>query len=338
MKAVVITTEGGPEVLRIQEVGDPEIKEGEVLIRVLASAMNLADTFQRKGLYPPPPGSSTYLGLECSGVVEAVGKNVSRWRIGDQVCALLSGGGYAEKVAVPEGQVLPVPPGISVMDAASLPEVACTVWSTVFMRSRLTTGETFLLFCCFHFSQSSSVLVSSNRGIGTFAIQIAKYHGARVFVTAGSEAKLAACKDLGADVCINYKTEDFVARVKEETEQRGVDVILDCVGASYFQRNLDCLNFDGRLFIIGFLSGVATQVNLRGLLARRLTVQAAGLRYRSSENKAAIVKEVEQNVWPAVAEGKVKPVVFKHFSLSEAVEAHRLIESSKHIGKILLLP
>ncbi|KAF8044129.1 hypothetical protein BT93_A2190 [Corymbia citriodora subsp. variegata] len=326
MKAVVITSEGGPEVLRIQEVGDPEIKEDEVLIRVSASALNLGDTYQRKGLFPPPPGSSTYLGLECAGVVEAVGKNVSRWRIGDQVCALLSGGGYAEKVAVPEGQVLPVPPGISVTDAASLPEVACTVWSTVFMRSRLSAGETFLVH-------------GGSSGIGIFAIQIAKYHGARVFVTAGSEEKLAACKDLGADVCINYKTEDFVARVKEETEQKaGVDVILDCVGASYFQRNLDCLNFDGRLFIIGFLSGVVTQVDLRGLLAKRLTVQAAGLRYSSSENKAAIVKEVEQNVWPAVTEGKVKPVVHKCFPLSEAVEAHRLIESSKHIGKILLLP
>ncbi|KAK3447048.1 quinone oxidoreductase PIG3 [Eucalyptus grandis] len=325
MKAVVITSEGGPEVLRIQEVGDPEIKEDEVLIRVSASALNSGDTYQRQGLYPPPPGSSTYLGLECSGVIEAVGKNVSRWRIGDQVCALLSGGGYAEKVAVPEGQVLPVPPGISVTDAASLPEVACTIWSTVFMMSRLSAGETFLVH-------------GGSSGIGTFAIQIAKYHGARVFVTAGSEEKLAACKDLGADVCINYKTEDFVARVKEETEQKGVDVILDCIGASYLQRNLDCLNFDGRLFIIGFLSGVATQVDLRGLLAKRLTVQAAGLRYRSPENKAAIMKEVEQNVWPAVAEGKVKPVVFKCFSLSEAVEAHRLIESSKHIGKILLLP
>ncbi|KAI3419551.1 PKS_ER domain-containing protein [Psidium guajava] len=325
MKAVVTTSEGGPEVLRIQEVGDPEIKEDEVLIRVSASALNLGDAYQRKGLYPPPPGSSTYLGLECSGVVEAVGTNVCRWRIGDQVCALLNGGGYAEKVAVPEGQVLPVPPGISVTDAASLPEVACTVWSTVFMRSRLSTGETFLVH-------------GGSSGIGTFAVQIAKYHGARVFVTAGSEEKLAACKDLGADVCINYKTEDFVARVKEETEQRGVDVILDCVGASYLQRNLDCLNFDGRLFIIGFLGGIATQVDLSGLLAKRLTVQAAGLRYRNPEDKAAIVTEVEQNVWPAVAEGKVKPVVFKCFSLSEAAEAHRLIESSKHIGKILLLP
>ncbi|KAJ9690329.1 hypothetical protein PVL29_012798 [Vitis rotundifolia] len=325
MKAVVITTPGDTQVLQVQEVENPEIGDNEVLIRVEASALNRADTLQRKGLYPPPKGSSPYPGLECSGIIEAVGKAVVRWKVGDQVCALLAGGGYAEKVSVPAGQVLPVPSGVSLKDAAGMPEVACTVWSTVFMMSQLTAGETFLIH-------------GGSSGIGTFAIQIAKYIGARVFVTAGNEEKLAVCKDLGADVCINYKIEDFVARVKEETGGKGVDVILDNIGGAYFQRNIDSLNVDGRLFIIGFQGGTVAEVNLSSLLARRLTVQAAGLRNRSLENKAAIVSEVEQNVWPAIAAGKVKPVVYKYFPLTEAAEAHQLMESSNHIGKILLIP
>ncbi|XP_034698224.1 quinone oxidoreductase PIG3-like isoform X1 [Vitis riparia] len=325
MKAVVITTPGDPQVLQVQEVENPEIGDNEVLIRVEASALNRADTLQRKGLHPPPKGSSPYPGLECSGIIEAVGKAVVRWKVGDQVCALLAGGGYAEKVSVPAGQVLPVPSGVSLKDAAAIPEVACTVWSTVFMMSRLTAGETFLIH-------------GGSSGIGTFAIQIAKYIGARVFVTAGNEEKLAVCKDLGADVCINYKTEDFVARVKEETGGKGVDVILDNIGGAYFQRNINSLNVDGRLFIIGFQGGTVAEVNLSGLLARRLTVQAAGLRNRSLENKAAIVSEVEKNVWPAIAAGKVKPVVYKYFPLTEAAEAHQLMESSNHVGKILLIP
>ncbi|KAA8515323.1 hypothetical protein F0562_018447 [Nyssa sinensis] len=324
MKAIVITSPGGPEVLQLQEVDDPQIHDDEVLIKVEATALNRADTLQRKGSYPPPKGASQYLGLECSGTIEAIGRNVTRWKIGDQVCALLSGGGYAEKVAVPAGQILPVPPGISLKDAASFPEVACTVWSTVFMMSRLSAGETFLIH-------------GGSSGIGTFAIQIAKYYGAKVFVTAGNEEKLAVCKDLGADVCINYKTEDFVARVKEETGGKGVDVILDNIGGAYFQRNLDSLNVDGRLFIIGFMGGTVTEVNLVGLLARRLTVQGAGLRNRSTENKALIVSEVEKKVWPAIVAGKVKPVVYKYLPLSEAAEGHQLMESSKHIGKILLV-
>ncbi|MCL7033307.1 hypothetical protein MKW94_000706 [Papaver nudicaule] len=325
MKAVVITTPGGPEVLEIQEVENPKIKDDEVLIKIEATALNRADTVQRKGSYPPPPGASTYPGLECSGIIEAVGSEVTRWKIGDQVCALLSGGGYAEKVAVPAGQVLPIPSGVSLKDAAGFPEVACTVWSTVFMTSRLTSGETFLVH-------------GGSSGIGTFAVQMAKYCGAKVFVTAGNEEKLAVCKNLGADVCINYKTEDFVARVKEETGGKGVDVILDNIGGSYFQRNLASLNIDGRLFIIGFQGGTATQVNLAPILQRRLTVQGAGLRSRSSENKTLIVSEVEKNVWPAIASGKVKPVIYKSLPLSEVVGAHKLMESSAHIGKILLIP
>ncbi|KAK8580696.1 hypothetical protein V6N13_143760 [Hibiscus sabdariffa] len=265
MKAIVITTAGGPEVLQLQQVEDPELKDDEVLIKVEATALNRADTLQRKGAHPPPKGASPYPDLECSGTVQAVGKNVSRWRVGDQVCALLSGGGYAEKVAVPAAQVLPVPLGVSLKDAAGLPEVACTVWSTVFMMSRLSAGETFLVH-------------GGSSGIGTFAIQIAKAKGATVFVTAGNEEKLAFCKKLGADVCINYKTEDFVSRVKEETGGKGVDVILDCIGAAYLQRNLDSLNFDGRLCIIGLQSGAVTEIKLNTLLPRRLTVQGAGVR------------------------------------------------------------
>ncbi|OMO76564.1 Alcohol dehydrogenase superfamily, zinc-type [Corchorus capsularis] len=325
MKAIVITKPGGPEVLQLQEVDDPEVKDNEVLIKVEATALNRADTLQRKGSYPPPKGASPYLGLECSGTIQAIGKDVSRWKVGDQVCALLSGGGYAEKVAVPAGQVLPIPPGVSLKDAGGLPEVACTVWSTVFMMSHLSAGETFLVH-------------GGSSGIGTFAIQIAKAKGAKVFVTAGSEEKLASCKNLGADVCINYKTEDFVARVKEETGGQGVDVILDCVGAAYLQRNLDSLNFDGRLCIIGMQSGAVTEIKLNTLLPKRLTVQGAALRPRSPENKAMVVNEVEKNVWPEIAAGTVKPITYKAFPLSEAAEAHRLMESSEHIGKILLVP
>ncbi|KAK4858549.1 hypothetical protein QYF36_018264 [Acer negundo] len=250
MKAIVITTPGGPEVLKLQEVEGPQIKDDEVLIKVEATALNRADTLQRKGSYPPPKGASPYPGLECSGTVVSVGKHVSRWKVGDQVCALLSGGGYAEKVAVPAGQILPVPPGVSLKDAAAFPEVACTVWSTVFMTSHLSSGETFLV------------------------------HG-------GSSG-----------------IEDFVARVKEETGGKGVNVILDCVGAPYFQQNLDSLDFDGRLFIIGTQGGAKTELNIGSLFARRLTVQAAGLRSRSLENKAEIVSEVEKYVWPAITAGE----------------------------------
>ncbi|KAL6562176.1 hypothetical protein OROGR_003183 [Orobanche gracilis] len=324
MKAIVITEAGGPEVLQLREVDDPKIKDDEVLIRIAATALNRADTLQRQGKYPPPKVDSEYPGLECSGIIEAVGKNIHRWKIGDQVCALVGGGGYAEKVAVPAGQVLPVPVNVSLEDAAGFPEVACTVWSTVFMMSNLTKGETFLIH-------------GGSSGIGTFAIQLAKYHGIRVFVTAGSEEKLAACEELGADVCINYKTEDFVSRVKEETGGQGVDVILDNIGAQYLKRNLESLNFNGRLFIIGLMGGSVSEINLANLLARRLTVQAAGLRSRSPENKAQVVSEVEKNVWPAIVAGKVKPVIYKSLPLQEAAEAHQLMESSKHIGKIILL-
>ncbi|XVF25882.1 hypothetical protein REPUB_Repub13aG0252200 [Reevesia pubescens] len=304
MKAVVITSPGDPEVLQLKEVEDPKIKDDEVLIKVEAAAQNRADIYQRQGFYPPPQGASPYQALECSGIIESVGPNVSRWKVGDKlllkVCALLSGGGYAEKVAVPAGQVLAVPSGVALSDAASFPEVACTVWSTVFMMSRLCSGESLLIH-------------GGSSGIGTFAIQIAKFKGAKVFVTAGNEKKLAFCKDLGADVCINYKKEDFVARLKS-------------------------LNVDGGLFIIGSLSGFVAEVNMGAMFAKRLSIQAAALRTTSREEKAAIGSEAEKNVWPAIISGKIKPVVYEYFPLGEEAEAHRLMESGKHIGKILLIP
>ncbi|KAF7086728.1 hypothetical protein CFC21_089991 [Triticum aestivum] len=327
MRAVAIASPGGPEVLEEREVEDPPPPgDGEVLLRVAAAGVNRTDTVQRQGGYPAPPGASPYPGVECSGSILALGANVHpRWAVGDQVCALLAGGGYAEKVVVPAALLLPVPEGVSLTDAAGLPEVACTVWSTAFMTSHISPGESFLIH-------------GGSSGIGTFAIQIAKHLGIKVFVTAGSQEKLAACAGLGADVCINYKTKDFAARIKEETNGNGVDVILDNVGGPYLQRNLDSLAVDGRLFIIGFMGGTVTQVNLQAMLARRLTIQVAGLRSRSLANKAQIVSEVERNVWPAVASGKVKPVVYRTLPLSEAAEAHKLMESSSHIGKILLIP
>nr|BAK05768.1 predicted protein [Hordeum vulgare subsp. vulgare] len=327
MRAVAIASPGGPEVLEEREVEDlPAPGDGEVLLRVAAAGVNRTDTVQRQGGYPLPPGASPYPGVECSGTILALGANVHpRWVVGDQVCALLPGGGYAEKVVVPAALLLPVPEEVSLTDAAGLPEVACTVWSTVFMTSHLSPGESFLIH-------------GGSSGIGTFAIQMAKHLGIKVIVTAGSEEKLAACAGLGADVCINYKTEDFVARIKEETNGNGVDVILDNVGGPYLQRNLESLAVDGRLFIIGFMGGTVTELNLQAMLARRLTIQVAGLRSRSLANKAQIISAVEKNVWPAVASGKVRPVVYKTLSLSEAAEAHKLMESSSHIGKILLIP
>lgn len=323
MKAVVITTPGDADVLQIQDVDDPQVNDDEVLIKISGTALNRADTLQRRGTYPPPKGAPPYLGLECSGIIEAVGKNVQTWKVGDEVCALLGGGGYAEKVAVPSGHVLPVPKGIPLQEAAAIPEVACTVWSTVFMTSHLSKGENFLVH-------------GGSSGIGTFAIQIAKYYGARVFVTAGSEEKLARCKEIGADVAINYKTEDFVTRVKEETGGKGVDVILDNMGGSYLKRNLDALCLDGRLFLIGFQGGTVTEINLSTIFAKRLTIQAAGLRVRSKENKEQIISDVLKHVWPAFEEGKVKPIIHTSLPLSQAAQAHRLMESSTHIGKILL--
>jgi len=323
MKGIVIDGAGGPEVLKLQDVEDPSLGEGEVIIKVAASAVNRADVMQRQGRYPVPKGASLIPGLECSGTIEAVGHGVTKWKVGDQVCALLSGGGYAEKVAVPAVQLFPIPKGVKLQDAAGIPEVACTVWSTIFMTCHLKKGETLLI-------------QGGGSGIGTFATQIAKAKGVRVLVTAGSDEKLKKCLALGADVGINYKTEDFVERAKSETGGKGVDVILDCVGGPYLTKNVDALAIDGRLFIIGMQGGPKGELNLATVLAKRLTVAGAGLRNRSTEKKGEIVQEVFKNVWPEIEAGTVEVVTDTVYPLGQACKAHENLEASTHFGKILL--
>ncbi|MEU3184999.1 NAD(P)H-quinone oxidoreductase [Streptomyces sp. NPDC006923] len=324
MHAITIPESGGPEALVWAEVPDPVPGEGEVLVEVVASAVNRADLLQRQGFYDPPPGASPYPGLECSGRIIELGPGVSGWAVGDEVCALLAGGGYAEKVAVPAGQLLPVPEGVDLAEAAALPEVACTVWSNVFMIARLAPGETLLV----HGGAS---------GIGTMAIQLAKATGARVAVTAGGADKLARCAELGADTLINYREQDFVAEIREATDGAGADVILDIVGAKYLERNVKALAVNGRLAVIGMQGGVKAELNLGELLRKRGTVTATSLRARPLREKAEIVAGVREHVWPLVAAGRVRPVVDQRLPLSEGSEAHRALEAGAHVGKILLL-
>jgi putative PIG3 family NAD(P)H quinone oxidoreductase len=319
--AITIPEFGGPEVLTWATVPDPVPAAGEVLVRVAASAVNRADLMQRQGHYPPPPGAPLYPGLECSGHVAALGDGVTGWQVGDEVCALLAGGGYAELVAVPAGQLLPKPANLTLPEAAALPEVACTVWSTVVARARLTKGETFLVH-------------GGSSGIGTHAIQIGKALGARVLCTAGSPEKLERCRALGADVAINYKTEDFVARVRAETG--GVDVILDNIGADYLARNIEALGFNGRLAIIGMQGGTRTEFDINSLLRKRGSIIATALRARPIAEKAEIVAGVRDQVWPLVEAGSVKPVIDRIVPMRDAAEAHRAVESSTHIGKVVL--
>ncbi|GHH56684.1 NAD(P)H-quinone oxidoreductase [Streptomyces umbrinus] len=323
MKAVTITQPGGPEVLKWAEAPDPVPSDGEVLIQVAASAVNRADLLQRQGFYDPPPGSSPYPGLECSGRIVAVGAGVSGWAVGDEVCALLSGGGYAEKVAVPAGQLLPVPEGIGLDKAAALPEVTCTVWSNVFMIAHLRPGETLLV----HGGAS---------GIGTMAIQLAKAVGAKVAVTAGSKEKLDFCADLGADVLINYREQDFVEEIKAATDGAGADVILDNMGAKYLDRNVQALAVNGRLAIIGMQGGIKGELNIAMLLGKRGAVTATSLRARPAGEKAAIVAAVQEHVWPLISAGHVRPVVDRELPMSDAAAAHRVLEESGNIGKVLL--
>jgi putative PIG3 family NAD(P)H quinone oxidoreductase len=323
MHAITLPSFGGPEVLTWAEVPDPKPDTGEVLIDVAATAVNRADIMQRQGHYPPPPGAPAYPGLECSGRISALGDGVTGWEVGDEVCALLAGGGYAEKVAAPAGQLLPVPAGVSVVDAAALPEVTCTVWSNVFMVARLHPGEVF----CVHGGSS---------GIGTMAIQLAARHGARVFCTAGTPAKRARCRELGAEVAIDYREEDFVERIAEETGGHGADVILDNMGASYLPRNMKALAADGRLVVLGMQGGRTGELDLGALMAKRAMVTATGLRARSRESKAQIVAAVLANVWPAIEAGEVHPVIDRKLPVKDAAEAHRIIESGGHVGKVLL--
>ncbi|MEE1929921.1 NAD(P)H-quinone oxidoreductase [Streptomyces sp. TRM 70351] len=323
MFAITIPEPGGPEALVWSEVPDPEAGEGEVLIDVAATAVNRADLLQRQGHYPPPEGAPPYPGLECSGRIAAVGTGVSGFAAGDEVCALLSGGGYAERVAVPAGQVLPVPDGVDLVTAAALPEVTATVWSNVFMAAHLRPGETLLVH-------------GGSSGIGTMAVQLGKAVGARVAVTAGSPEKLARCAELGADVLVNYREQDFVAEVRDATGGRGADVVLDIIGAKYLERNVQALAVGGRIVVIGLQGGVKGELNLGALLTKRGSVTATSLRGRPAEEKAAIVAAVREHVWPLVAAGRVRPVVDRTLPLPEAAEGHRVLEESGHVGKVVL--
>jgi putative PIG3 family NAD(P)H quinone oxidoreductase len=323
MHAVVITKPGAPEVLRLTEVPDLTAGPGEALLHVAAAGVNRADMLQRQGFYDPPPGSSRFPGLEVSGTVVEVGPGVTGWAVGDEACALLSGGGYATQVAVPAGQLLPVPKGVSLTHAAALPEVACTVWSNVFMAARLAAGETLLVH-------------GGSSGIGTMAIQLAKHFGATVAVTAGSAGKLAACRELGADILVNYRDEDFVTALQDTTGGHGADVILDIMGAAYLGRNVTALAPDGRLVIIGMQGGVTAELNLAILMAKRGSVISTTLRARPPSQKAAIVAEVRSAVWPLVESGTIRPVIHCELPLAEAAEAHRIMTASTHTGKILL--
>ena len=323
MRYVEISAYGGPEVLREARGPVPHAGPGEILIRVHAAGVNRPDVVQRQGFYAPPPGASAIPGLEVAGEVVALGPGAVRWHVGDAVCALVSGGGYAEYVNVTAEQALPVPRGLSLEEAAALPETVFTVWSNVFERGGLRAGETLLVH-------------GGSSGIGTMAIQLAAAFGARVIATAGNSEKAAACVQLGAGHCVDYRSEDYVAAVREFTGGRGADLILDMVGGDYIQRNIQCAAEDGRIVQIAFLQGSAVSVNLMPLMLKRLTLTGSTLRARSPAFKAALANAVEQNVWPLLESGRVKVVMAERFALTDAADAHRLMESSAHVGKIVL--
>ncbi|CAN5154595.1 NAD(P)H-quinone oxidoreductase [soil metagenome] len=328
MRAVHADGAGGPEILSVREVPDIEPGPGEIGIDVVATAVNRADTLQRQGFYPPPKGASEVIGLECSGRITSLGDGVTGWSVGDEVCALLAGGGYASRVVVPAGQVMPVPAGIELVTAAALPEVACTVWSNVFMVAGLRPDETFLVH-------------GGAGGIGTFAIQLASALGSRVLTTGGTAEKRAFCAELGAAVTIDYHEEDFVEVAKRENadregSSRGVDVILDNMGASYLGRNVDALATEGRLVIIGMQGGIKGELNIATLLNKRAAVIATSLRGRPPAGKAAICAAVVEHVWPLVADGSVRAIIDTTLPLEEVAKAHRMMDAGSHTGKILL--
>lgn len=314
---------GGPEVLVTREGEQPEPQDGEVLIKVAAAGVNRPDVLQRKGLYPPPPNATPILGLEVAGEIAALDNQASRFRIGDKVCALTNGGGYAEYVSVPETQCLPVPEGLSMVEASALPETFFTVWSNVFDRADLQAGESFLVH-------------GGSSGIGTTAIQLARAFGARVFTTAGNDEKCRACENLGAEIAINYKQKDFVEVLKAATNDGGVDVILDMVGGDYIPRNIQLAAPDGRIVSIAFLGGSIAEVNFVPVMLKRLTLTGSTLRPRSVAFKARIASSLREKVWPLVESGNIKPQIFRVFPLEDAKSAHALMESSTHIGKIIL--
>ena len=324
MRAITLSSYGDADVLVAADVADPVAGPGEVLLDVVATAVNRADVMQRRGLYDPPPGAPPYPGLECSGRIAGLGEGVTGWAVGDEVCALLSGGGYATRVAVPAGQLLPVPAGVSLVEAAALPEVACTVWSNVFTLARLQAGEVLLVH-------------GGTSGIGTMALQLAARAGARVLCTVGSREKAARAVELGAERAVLHREEDFVAVVREATGGAGADVVLDNMGAAYLSRNVDVLAVGGRLVVIGLQGGTRGELDLGRLLSKRGSVLATSLRARPAAEKAAIVAAVREHVWPAVEAGEVRPVVDRVLPLEDAAQAHRVLESSAHVGKIVLV-
>lgn len=324
MIAIEIREPGGPEVLVPVERPTPETATGDVLIKVAAAGVNRPDVLQRRGRYPPPPGASDIPGLEVAGTIAAIGDGVAAWHVGDKVCALVSGGGYAEYCVAPAPQCLAVPHGLDLTAAAAIPETFFTVWTNVFDRGRLKAGESILIH-------------GGSSGIGTTAIQLARALGSRVFATAGSAEKCAACQRLGAEKCINYREADFVAAIKELTGGRGVDVVLDMVGGEYVPKNLDVLAMEGRLVQIGTLGGAKTEINVGLIMQRRLTLTGSTLRVRPVADKAAIASALRDRVWPLIESGAVRPVVHATFPLRDAAGAHRLMESSAHIGKIVLI-
>ncbi|NCD71404.1 NAD(P)H-quinone oxidoreductase [Mucilaginibacter agri] len=324
MKAVVITQPGDPKVLQIQERPQPKPAAGEVLIKVSAAGINRPDVFQRKGNYPPPANAPQDIpGLEVAGIIIELGPNVSRWKKGDRICALIVGGGYAEYCIAPEGQCLPVPENLGMVDAASLPETFFTVWSNVFGRGRLKTGQSLLVH-------------GGSSGIGVTAIQIAKTLGCTVYVTAGSDDKCAFCEQLGADKAINYKTQNFKEEIKSLTDGKGVNVILDMIGGNYTPDNLQSLADEGRLVMINTMQGKDVQVDLSLVMRKRLIITGSMLRSREIEFKAKIAKSLEEHIWPMLASGQIKPIIYKVFPADEAAKAHALMEDSSHMGKIVL--
>jgi putative PIG3 family NAD(P)H quinone oxidoreductase len=323
VKVIEIAQAGGPEVLRVGERPFPRPGPGEVLIRVAAAGVNRPDVLQRQGHYAPPPGASDIPGLEVAGTVEAIGSGVTAWAAGDPVCALVAGGGYAEYCTAPAPQCLPVPKGLSQVEAAAIPETFFTVWHNVFERGRLRAGEALLVH-------------GGSSGIGTTAIQLGHAFGARVLATAGSQDKCQACESLGAERAINYRAEDFVARVETITAGRGVDVVLDMVGGDYTPRNIQCLALEGRLVQIAFLKSPRVELDWMAVMRKRLTLTGSTLRPRSVEEKGAIARALHANVWPLLEAGRVRPVIHQTFPLAQAEDAHRLMESSRHIGKIVL--
>ncbi|HEY2906922.1 MAG TPA: NAD(P)H-quinone oxidoreductase [Vicinamibacterales bacterium] len=324
MIAIEIRKPGGPEVLVAAERPTPAPRAGEVLIKVAGAGVNRPDLMQRLGKYPPPPGASDIPGLEVAGTVDALGPDVDAFEAGDRVCALVAGGGYAEYCVAPAPQCLPVPQGISLVEAAAMPETFFTVWTNVFERGRLKSGESLLVH-------------GGSSGIGTAAIQLARAFGARVFATAGSADKCAACERIGAERAINYRELDFVAAIRESTGGKGVDVILDMVGGDYFPRNIDVLSMEGRLVQIATLGGSKAEILLPAIMQRRLTITGSTLRARSVAEKGAIASALREHVWPLVESGQVKPVVYRTFPFRDASAAHRLMESGEHIGKVVLI-